>query len=206
MFSTATLLAYVATCLVLVVVPGPTVTVIVSSSLARGTRAGLMNVVGTQLGVLSMVVVVAFGLGAVINFMAWGFDWIKLAGAAYLIWIGINMVTSNGHLEETRAIATRTPKQDVTRGFLVVWANPKALIFLGALLPQFLDRNQPPFAQILVLGLIFMALASMTDSLYALMAGRMRLWLSATRVRMVSRVSGAILICGGVWLALLKRN
>ena len=205
MFTAPTLLTYAAACLLLAIVPGPTVTVIIASSLARGTRAGLMNIVGTQIGMLSMVIVVAFGLEAVVAFMGWAFDWIKLAGAAYLIWIGINMLRSDGKLGEGSAGAPRTPLQDALRGFFVIWSNPKALIFLGALLPQFVDRSHPAFPQIIVLGLIFMAIASTTDSLYAILAGRMRHLLSAVRVRLVSRISGAVLICGGVWLSLLKR-
>lgn len=205
MFSTTTLLAYLAACFVLAIVPGPTVTVIVASSLARGTRAGLMNILGTQIGMASMVLVVAFGLEAVVSFVGWAFDWIKLAGAAYLVWIGINMLRSDGHLGEGRAGPERTPAEDAIRGFLVIWSNPKALIFLGALLPQFVDRSHPALPQIVLLGLIFMAVASTTDSLYALLAGRMRHLLSAARVRLVSRLSGAVLIGGGLWLALLKR-
>ena len=205
MFSATTLLAYVTACLVLAIVPGPTVTVIISSSLARGTKAGLMNIAGTQLGMLTMVIVVAFGLEAVIGFMGWAFDWIKLAGAAYLIWIGIQMLRSDGNLGQGKAGVPRTPMQDATRGFFVIWSNPKALIFLGALLPQFVDRTQPTFFQIIVLGLIFMTIASATDSMYAILAGRMRHLLSAARVKVVSRISGAVLVCGGVWLALLKR-
>jgi threonine/homoserine/homoserine lactone efflux protein len=95
--------------------------------------------------------------------------------------------------------------EDAARGFFVIWSNPKALIFLGALLPQFVDRSHPAFPQIILLGLIFMAVASTTDSLYALLAGRMRHLLSAARVRFVSRLSGAVLIGGGIWLALLKK-
>ena len=205
MFAPTALLAYVAACLVLAIVPGPTVTVIISSSLARGTKAGLMNIVGTQIGMLSMVVVVAFGLEAVVAFMGWAFDYVKLAGAAYLIWIGINMLRSDGHLGAGRAIAPRTLRQDAIRGFVVIWSNPKALIFLGALLPQFVDKAHPAFPQIIVLGWLFMLVASSTDCMYAVLAGRMRHLLSATRVKIVSRVSGAVLVCGGVWLALLKR-
>ena len=205
MFSTTTLLAYIAACFVLAIVPGPTVTVIIASSLARGTRAGLMNILGTQIGMLTMVVVVAFGLEAVIGFMGWAFTWIKLAGATYLIWIGINMLRSDGHLGNGSTGVARTPLQDAIRGFLVIWSNPKALIFLGALLPQFVDRSQPTFPQIMVLGLIFMTLASATDSMYAVLAGRMRHLLSAARVKLVSRISGAVLIVGGIWLSLLKR-
>jgi threonine/homoserine/homoserine lactone efflux protein len=205
MFSVTTLLAYAAACLVLAIVPGPTVTVIIASSLARGTKAGLMNILGTQIGMLSMVIVVAFGLEAVVSFMGWAFDWIKLTGGAYLIWIGINMLRSDGHLGEGKAGAPRTPFQDAMRGFFVIWSNPKALIFLGALLPQFVDKTHPAFAQIVVLGLIFMTIASATDSMYAILAGQMRHLISAARVRIVSRVSGVVLICGGLWLSQLKR-
>lgn len=205
MFTLTTLLAYAAACLVLAIVPGPTVTVIIASSLARGTKAGLMNILGTQIGMLTMVIVVAFGLEAVLNFMSFAFDWIKLAGAAYLIWIGVNMLRSDGRLGAGAAGPQRTPLQDATRGFLVIWSNPKALIFLGALLPQFVDKSQPTFPQIVILGLIFMTIASMTDSMYAVLAGRMRHLLSAARVKVVSRISGVVLICGGLWLSLLKR-
>jgi threonine/homoserine/homoserine lactone efflux protein len=205
MFSTASLLTYVMACFILAIVPGPTVTVIVANSLARGTKAGLMNIAGTQIGMLSMVVIVAFGLEAVVNFMAWAFDWVKLAGAAYLVWIGFKMLRSDGTLPQGEKTAARTPLQDAVQGFLVIWSNPKALIFLGALLPQFVDRTQPAFMQIIVLGLIFMLLASTTDCLYAVLAGRARGLLSTARVRLVSRVSGLILMAGGVWLALQKR-
>jgi threonine/homoserine/homoserine lactone efflux protein len=205
MFSVTALLAYVAACLVLAIVPGPTVTVIVSSSLARGTRAGLMNILGTQIGMLSMVIVVAFGLEAIVAFVGWAFDYIKLAGAAYLVWMGINMLRSDGHLGEGRATPQRTLRQDAVRGFLVIWSNPKALIFLGALLPQFVDKSHPAFPQIITLGLIFMLIASTTDCMYAVLAGRMRRLLTAARVKIVSRISGAVLVCGGIWLALLKR-
>jgi threonine/homoserine/homoserine lactone efflux protein len=205
MYSPATLLPYIAACLVLAIVPGPNVTVVISTSLARGSKAGFMAILGSQVAMLSMIFIVAFGLEAVVAFMGWAFDYIKLAGAAYLIWIGINMLRSDGHLGEGKAGLSRTPMQDARRGFFVLWSNPKALIFLGALLPQFVDRSHPAFPQIIVLGLTFMLVASTTDSIYAILAGRMRHLLSAARVKLVSRFSGAVLICGGVWLALLKR-
>jgi threonine/homoserine/homoserine lactone efflux protein len=205
MINTAILLPYITACVVLAIVPGPTVTVVVASSLARGTRAGLMNILGTQIGMLSMVFVVAFGLQFVVAFMGWAFDWIKLAGAAYLIWIGFNMLRSTGELGKGSAGANRTPMQDAVRGFFVIWSNPKALIFLGALLPQFVDASHPALPQIVILGLTFMLIASITDSFYAILAGRARQLLTATRVRLVSRISGAILMVGGLWLALLKR-
>ena len=90
-------------------------------------------------------------------------------------------------------------------GFLVIWSNPKALIFLGAFLPQFVTDEAATFPQVMLLGLFFMIVAGATDAFYAILGGRARNLLSAARVKIVSRVSGVILMAGGVWLALVKR-
>ncbi len=205
MFSLSTLIPYLATCFVIGIVPGPTVTVIIANALARGTWAGLAIILGTQIGVAMMTLTVALGMGAVVGFMAWAFDWIKLAGAAYLIWLGFKMLRSTGEIGTAQAQADRSFASLVREGFFVIWANPKALIFFGAFLPQFVDLTQPAFFQIVVLGLFFMLVAGSTDAIYALVAGRARGFINAARVRLVSRFSGAILMCGGVWLALQKR-
>ena len=95
--------------------------------------------------------------------------------------------------------------QFVLDGFLVIWSNPKALIFLGAFLPQFVSKEGAAGPQVLVLGLFFMLIAGASDSLYAVLGGRARGLLSTARVKLVSRVSGAILMAGGIWLALVKK-
>jgi threonine/homoserine/homoserine lactone efflux protein len=205
MFTLSSLAAYFVACLALAIVPGPTVTVIVANSLQRGTAAGLAIIAGTQVGVLLMTVIVALGMQALIAFMGWAFDWIKLIGAAYLIWLGYKMLRSDGRLGTAEVVKARTNFDIAIEGFLVVLANPKMLIFLGAFLPQFVVPTQPTLPQVMVLGLIFMAIAGATDAVYAVVAGRARSLLSAVRVRLVSRVSGVILMLGGVWLALQKR-
>jgi threonine/homoserine/homoserine lactone efflux protein len=154
---------------------------------------------------LLMTVIVALGMQALIAFMGWAFDWIKLIGAAYLIWLGYKMLRSDGRLGTAEVVKARTNFDIAIEGFLVVLANPKMLIFLGAFLPQFVVPTQPTLPQVMVLGLIFMAIAGATDAVYAVVAGRARSLLSAVRVRLVSRVSGVILMLGGVWLALQKR-
>ncbi|MEO6395822.1 MAG: LysE family translocator [Devosia sp.] len=204
MFSLSTLLPYLAACFLLAIVPGPTVTVILANSLARGTLAGLSIVLGTQLGLVGMILVVALGLQAVIGFMGFAFDWIKLAGAAYLIWLGFNMVRSRGELGQA-AVESKSYRRLVLDGFLVIWSNPKALIFLGAFLPQFVVSESAAFPQVLVLGLFFMVIAGASDSVYAVLAGSARGLLSAARVRLLSRISGVVLMAGGIWLALQKR-
>jgi threonine/homoserine/homoserine lactone efflux protein len=205
MFNLTTLIPYLGACFLLAIVPGPTVTVILANSLRSGTLAGLAIIAGTQLGLVTMIAVVALGLQAVMAFMGFAFDWIKLAGAAYLIWIGFNMLRSSGELGQATAGPTKSYRRLVLDGFLVIWSNPKALIFLGAFLPQFVTDQAATFWQVMMLGLFFMVIAGSTDAIYAVLGGRARSLLSAARIKIVSRVSGAILMAGGVWLALVKK-
>jgi threonine/homoserine/homoserine lactone efflux protein len=141
----------------------------------------------------------------VMGFMAFAFDWIKLAGAAYLVWLGYNMLMSKGELGTAAAGPAKSYRRLMLDGFLVIWSNPKALIFLGAFLPQFVSAERGTFSQVVVLGLLFMLVAGVSDSMYAVLGGRARGLLSAARVKLLSRVSGVILMAGGVWLALVKK-
>ena len=205
MFSATALLAYIAACFLFSIVPGPSVSVVVANSLAPGTKAGLLTILGTEIAMLSMVFIVAIGLEAVMTVVANAFMVIKLAGAAHLVWIGWKMFTSSGHLDVDRHIEPVPLHRHVLQGALVNWSNPKTLLFLGAFLPQFVDMSRPAFGQIMILGLIVMAVAMLTDSIYAVLAGRMRRILTAARVRLINRVSGVVLMIGGVGLALVKR-
>jgi threonine/homoserine/homoserine lactone efflux protein len=201
----ATLVPYLTACFILAIVPGPTVTVILANALKSGTAAGLAIIAGTQLGLITMIGVVGLGLEAVMGFMAFAFDWIKLAGAAYLVWLGFNMLRNPGHLEEASITPTKSYSRLVVDGFLVIWSNPKALIFLGAFLPQFVTDEAATFGQVMLLGLFFMLIAGSTDAIYAVLGGRARSLLTTARIRLVSRISGGILMAGGVWLALQRR-
>lgn len=206
MFSLTSLAAFATACFVLAIVPGPTVSAIVAQSLARGTKAGLAVLLGTQIANLTMIVVVAFGMQAIVAFMGWAFDWVKLIGAAYLIWIGISMLRSTGDTLGQGRVKERTHTQLMMQGFFVLWSNPKALVFFGAFLPQFVDPTQPTLVQTVVLGLIFNLIAGLSDAGYAVLAGTARTAFTKERVRRLSQVAGAILIGGGVWLALAKRS
>lgn len=198
------LLPYLLACLLFAAIPGPSVSIVVANSLAGGTRAGLFTILGTALSMVSMVFIVAVGLEAVMSIVADAFEIIKLAGAAYLVWIGWKMFRSSGHLALDNG--GRLPVgRYVWQGALTNWSNPKTLLFLSAFLPQFVDLSRPAFGQIMTLGLICLAVAAVSDSVYALAAGQARHLLSVARVRMLNRVSGLILMAGGVWLALQKR-
>ena len=196
-------LAYVATCFLIAIVPGPTVTVIVGNSLAHGTRAGLLNVGGTQLGLFAMMGVLVVGLSSVIAAMGWLFDWLRWAGAAYLVWLGYRLLRAPDMMMNPEA----SPKPAggfFLQGFLVLMANPKALLWFGAFIPQFVDPRGNYVGQIVLLGLTAMGVALVSDGAYAVLAGRAGTLLSRSRVRLVSRLSGGFLIGGGVWLALTR--
>jgi homoserine/homoserine lactone efflux protein len=192
--------AYLVACLVIVIVPGPTVTLIIANSLRHGTRAGLLNVAGTQVGLAVMIGVVGIGLTSLIEAMGHWFDWLRLAGAVYLVWLGWNMIRSSGTASE--AAPSRTPRGGfLLQGVLVALSNPKTLLFFGAFFPQFIDPARDQGPQILIMGLTAMLFAAVSDSAYALASGLAGRALSASRVRLMSRVSGGFLIGGGLWLA-----
>jgi homoserine/homoserine lactone efflux protein len=196
-------LTFIAACIVIVIVPGPTVTLIIANSLRHGTRAGMRNIAGTQLGFACMIVIVLAGLTSLIDMMGVWFDYVRLAGAAYLVWLGIKLLRASGALTTMQ----NAPKPRVgffAQGFLVAMSNPKALLLFGALFPQFIDPAGDYVAQVLLLGLTAMVIALIFDSAYAILTGRAGALLSQRRVRLLSRASGLCLIGGGVWLALAR--
>jgi homoserine/homoserine lactone efflux protein len=195
-------LAYVLACILIAVVPGPTVTVIVANSLAHGTRAGLLNVAGTQLGLGLMMAILIVGLSSVIAAMSWLFDWLRIAGAVYLIYIGYRLLRAPDAIAQAKASAPRGGF--FLQGFLVMMSNPKALFWFGAFIPQFVDPKGNYVGQIAFLGVTAMLVALFSDGAYAVLTGRAGALLSRKRVRLVSRLSGGFLIGGGIWLALTR--
>jgi len=206
MFDATTLIAFTLACLLLAVVPGPNITVIIASGLQRGPLAGLAVVAGTQVGIFSQVVVVALGFDAIMGFfMAQAFDWLKLAGALYLVYLGFSMLRSSGKLANGKELKQQSLFRLAVRGFVVNWSNPKTLLFIGAFIPQFVSTDQPALAQIMVLGVIFVAVTTLIDASYGVAAGSAGRALSTARVRTVNRVSGAILMLGGAWLSVQQK-
>jgi threonine/homoserine/homoserine lactone efflux protein len=196
-------LAYVLACIAIVIVPGPTVSLIVANSITHGTRAGLINIAGTQLGLAAMIGIVLIGLASLIETMGVWFDWVRLAGAAYLIWLGYKFLRSPGALGDPAKVPA--PRVGFFwQGFLVLMSNPKALLLFGAFIPQFVDPKGHYVGQVVILGVTAMVTAAIFDSAYAVLTGRARALLSPPRVRLVSRLSGGFLIGGGVWLALAR--
>ncbi len=198
-----TVAAFAVASFFIVIVPGPTVTVLVANSLRNGAVAGFLNIAGTQAGLAVIICIVALGLETVIAFMAEWFFIMKLIGAAYLIWLGIKLLRSDG---EISGADTAEPRIGYFwQGVFVIMTNPKILLLFGAFIPQFIDPAHSALHQTLVLGGVFMLVATIFDSLYVLLASKAGRALTQSRVRMVEKVSESLLIAGGIWMAALRR-
>lgn len=196
------LLSFVVASFVVVIVPGITVSAVVSTALARGLVAGFWLELGAQIARLTMVIIVAVALEAVTGAVTTAFDVIKYVGAAYLVWMGWGYLTSTRTVETNRAVDEAAPLKQVVSGFLVLWGNPKALLFFGAFLPQFVDPDYPAWPQVVVLGLIEMGAALIVDGAYIVIAAKARDVLTGNRAILVNRIAGALLIGAAIWLAL----
>ncbi len=127
-------------CFVVVIVPGPTVSLIVANSMTYGTRAGLLNIAGTQLGLAVMMTIVLVGLASLIETMGFWFDWVRIAGAAYLVYLGWKLLRSPGAIGDPEQ--TKRPRIGFFwQGFLVLMSNPKALLVFGAFIPAIRRRQ-----------------------------------------------------------------
>lgn len=188
----------------LALVPGPTVTVIIANSLRYGARAGLLNVLGTQVGVAIWLVLAALGLEAAIKVMGVWFDVLRYAGAAYLVWLGIKLLRSHGDLA-VAAERARPKGSFFLQGLIVILSNPKMLVLFGALIPPFIQPGGESTRQLLTLGLTFAGIAMAGDTAYALAAGSAGRFLRQSRVRAIEIASGLCLTAGGIWLALKTR-
>jgi threonine/homoserine/homoserine lactone efflux protein len=196
-------LAFVAACIALALLPGPFVTLVIANGLRHGTRAALTNIAGGQFGMAIIMGIVAVGLTSLMATMGYWFDWVRFAGAAYLVWLGIKLVRTP--IEGVGDNASPPPRGGFfLQGAIVTLSNPKLLVFFGAFIPQFVDMSKDHVSQVALLGVTFMITGAITDSIYALLAGQARLFFSKRRTRLMSRISGGFMIGGGIWLALTR--
>jgi len=197
-------LAFVAACIALALLPGPFVTLVIANGLRHGTRAALINIAGAQLGLAIVIGIVAIGLTTLMATMGYWFDWVRFAGAAYLVWLGIRLIRAPVAGVSAEAPSPHPRGGFFLQGLLVTLSNPKVLVFFGAFIPQFMDMSQDHVSQVALLGVTFMMTGAITDTIYAVLAGRVRRFFSARRTRLLSRVSGGFMIGGGLWLALTR--
>jgi threonine/homoserine/homoserine lactone efflux protein len=208
---TTHLLAFTLTAFLLIAVPGPSVLFTVSRALALGRVAGVATVAGNTAGVCVQVMAVAFGIGALAERSVLVFNLIKLGGAGYLIFLGIQAIRHRRRLAE--ALGTRLENKSIARivtdGFVVGLGNPKVIVFFAAVLPQFADRAAGHVtAQLLVLGALFAGIALISDSVWAVAAGSARAWLgrSPRRLELIGGTGGLAMIGIGTALAVSGRH
>lgn len=213
MVSPAHFAAFAALVFVMVVVPGPSVLFTISRALTVGRRDAMLTVVGNAAGVYTQVVAVAFGLGVLVQASATVFTAIKLAGAAYLVYLGVQAIRHRRRLADAFAAAVRTTPARTLRvlrdGYVVGFANPKSIVFLAAVLPQFVDQaaGRVP-VQIMLLGASLPVIAVLSDSVWALAAGAARDWFarSPRRLELIGGTGGLVMIGLGAGLALNGRQ
>lgn len=194
-----------------IAVPGPSVTFAISRSLMLGRRAGVLTVVGNSAGIYLQVIAVAFGIGALVEQSVAAFTVIKLAGAGYLVYLGIQAFRHRSSLAATlQARAESGHSRRILRdGFLVGATNPKSVVFLTAVLPQFVNRSAGDVPlQLLVLGVVFVSIALVGDSVWAMAAGTARSWFarSPRRLELIGGVGGLTMISIGIGLAFTGRK
>lgn len=206
MITIATAGAFALASLALIVVPGPSVLFTISRSLAYGRRGGLLNVLGNGLGQIPLVLAVAAGVGAIVANSALALTVIKLLGAGYLAYLGVQTIR---HRNRTATASEDDPQvmssgKLLLQGFTVGVTNPKSIVFLVAILPQFVDSSRAHIPlQLIVLGIVFVLVAIATDGIWALIAGSARDWFnnSPQRLSRMTTIGGVIMIgLGGVLL------
>jgi threonine/homoserine/homoserine lactone efflux protein len=211
MVSTGHLLAFAGVAALIIAIPGPSVVFTISRALTHGRRVALLNVAGNSLGLAVQVVTVAFGLGNVVQRSAEVFTIVKLAGAAYLIYLGAQAVRHRHSLAEAVGSRLRalSPLEAVRDGAVVGATNPKTIAFMVALLPEFaVPATGHLPAQLLALGMLFPLIALVLDSVWAFAAGTVRQWLSSSprRLAVLGGAGGLAMIGIGVSLAATGRK
>jgi len=195
--------AFVLAVAVLMLIPGPNVALIVANSLAYGARWGVLTVLATSTASMLQLGLVALGMASLIGELGAWFDWIRWAGVAYLVFLGIQQWRAPPADFGAVRPQPRSLARIFGRAIAVSLTNPKTLLFYAAFFPQFVSASAPAGPQLVVLAGIYLLVALALDSAWALMAARLR-GLFRTRARLPNRASGAVLIGAGVGLALAR--
>jgi len=202
-----TWLAFTATTVVLLVIPGPTILLVVSYALGRGLRTALPVAAGVALGDFTAMTLSMLGLGVLLATSSLLFTALKWLGAAYLIWLGIRLWRAGGALETAPRTDAAAPARMLGHAWIVTALNPKSLTFFVAFLPQFLDPHGDFWGQTLAFETTFVVLAFANAAGYALVASRARgLVQSARAVGIFNRVGGSLLIGAGVAAATMRSS
>jgi threonine/homoserine/homoserine lactone efflux protein len=196
--------AFLLITMILVLTPGPIVTLVIATGASRGLRAALQTVIGTTFGNAVLLACIALGLSWILKASAEVFDYVRWIGAAYLFWLGIQAWRHAGTPVQTAPVAGHV---FAWRGFVVAITNPKTIAFFTAFLPQFIDPSLPLTRQLVVMCTVSVVLAGFIDAGWATVASLGRAVLMKPQYnRLLGRFSGVVLMGGGVWLSLGRQR
>jgi threonine/homoserine/homoserine lactone efflux protein len=181
------------------------VSLIIANGTSGGVKAWLLTVAGGITGVALLVTGEILGMSSVLALMADWFDVLRWAGAAYLIWLGMSRIWKAWRHDPAIEAPVTHGRRWYWQGLAVSLSNPKTLLFLGAFFPQFVNQDAPLASQFWILGVTFIAILALIDGSYAVLAGRARAWITQKRMRLADSITGILLICGGLWLAAVRR-
>ena len=181
-----------------VIVPGPTVGLIIANSLKFGVKAGLLNILGTQFGVIILIFLLALGFEFISPFVDQIIKIVRIFGAIYLITLGIIALKSKIDLDNNKS--EKYNERFIFQGLIVILTNPKIFLFLGSFLPQFISLDHSVSTQIIYFGLLFVLVATIFDSCYALIFGKFRNLIAKKYLKILNLSGGSILIFFGIWL------
>jgi threonine/homoserine/homoserine lactone efflux protein len=199
-------LAFVVATAVMIALPGPSVLLTVAHSISFGWRHALSTVAGATMGIAFQLIVAAIGLSSLLNVVAEAFEWLRWAGAVYLVYLGIKQWRSAS--EPLKVDASKVSRTNLfAQGLVITIPNPKSLIFIAAFLPQFIDTARPLGLQFTFIVPTFLVITFVVTSVWALLAGSARGFLQSPRAsRSVSRSAGGLMIIAGMGLALARRG
>ena len=197
------LLYFIVASFLVVVVPGPTVSLIIANSLKSGMRAGILNVIGTQFGLIILILLLALGFKAISPFLEGIINVVRVFGAIYLMTLGYLSFTSKSLTDNSKKIK-KFDKKYILQGLIVILSNPKAFLFLGAFIPQFIDINQPIGSQIIYFGILFMIVGAIFDGMYAVAFGKFREIIINKYINILNKLGGTLLFFVGLWLLFIN--
>ena len=188
--------------ILMLVVPGPSVSIVIANTLKYNFISGIKTTIGTLVGSASMFVLYAYGFNFINNQLNVLLIFIQWVGIFYLLYIGFSMFKNAKDLNIK--ISNTSKKNFYIQGFLVLWSNPKMIVFIGSFIPIFLDINQDPFNQIIIFGIIFCILCFISDGFYALIVNFMKENFFKKDLSLIGKLSGTCLMIGSLWLLSLR--
>lgn len=199
-------LAFIVATAIMIALPGPSVLLTVAHSISFGWKHALSTVAGSTMGIAVQLIVAAIGLTSLLNVVAEAFEWLRWAGAAYLVYLGIKQWRCASEAPEFDTSSVSRTNLFV-QGLVMTIPNPKSLIFIAAFLPQFIDTARPVGLQFTFIVPTFLVITFTITSAWALVAGKTRVFMKSQRVfKSVLRTAGGLMIIAGIGLALARRG